>query len=61
MKLYRGSTLVATQQVKSTVVQYNFASKMTRPGVYTVTVRAIGDGTNYKNGAVSLRSNEKKK
>jgi hypothetical protein len=59
LKLYRGTTLVHTQRVAASVLQYNFASKMTTSGTYTVTVRAIGDNLIYRNGPLSERSSEK--
>jgi hypothetical protein len=57
LKLFRGTTLVNTQQVGANVRQHNFASRMTSPGAYTVTVQAIGDNRNYRSGPVSVRSN----
>ncbi|MBS4204813.1 S8 family serine peptidase [Lederbergia citrea] len=59
LKLYRGNSLVHTQRVAANVRQYNFASKMKTPGAYTVTVQAIGDNITYRNGAISIRSNQK--
>ncbi|MDR7240438.1 S8 family serine peptidase [Neobacillus drentensis] len=56
VKLYRGSTVVSTQRVEASVRQYNFTSQLTSTGVYTVTVQAIGDHTNYFDGARSLPS-----
>ncbi|WP_223282906.1 hypothetical protein, partial [Neobacillus kokaensis] len=59
LKLYRGAKLVHTQRVAASVRKYNYASKMATPGIYTVSVQAIGDTINYRNGAVSARSNQK--
>ncbi|WML24648.1 S8 family serine peptidase [Neobacillus sp. OS1-33] len=61
IKLYRGTTVVNTQRVGTSVRQYNFASLMTTPGVYSVTIQAIGDHTYYADGDASLPSNGNKK
>ncbi|MEH7130126.1 S8 family serine peptidase [Neobacillus drentensis] len=61
IKLYRGTTVVNTQRVGTSVRQYNFASLMTTPGVYTATIQAIGDHTYYADGDTSLPSNGNKK
>ncbi|MDE5414021.1 S8 family serine peptidase [Alkalihalobacterium chitinilyticum] len=61
LKLYRGTSIVLTQRVGATVRQHNFASQMANPGSYTVTVQAIGDQTNYLNGAISVPSLENRK
>ncbi|MBT2724295.1 S8 family serine peptidase [Bacillus sp. ISL-46] len=61
VKLYRGTTLVSTHRVASSDRQFNFASLMTSPGGYTATVQAIGDPTNYRDGLISIPSNENRK
>ncbi|MBT2738105.1 S8 family serine peptidase [Bacillus sp. ISL-7] len=61
VKLYRGTTLVTTERVASSDRQFNFASLMTSPGGYSATVQAIGDPTNYRDGLISIPSNENRK
>ncbi|WP_191277228.1 S8 family serine peptidase, partial [Neobacillus kokaensis] len=61
VKLYNGATTVSTQRVNSSVRQVNYASQMANPGLYSVTVQAIGDKTNYEDGLPSLPSDENRK
>lgn len=59
--LYRGTSLVRRLQVSNGINQYNFASLMTAPGSYAVTVQAIGDSVNSSDGSVSSLSDVNQK
>ncbi|WP_318507002.1 hypothetical protein [Bacillus sp. T3] len=61
VKLFNGTTLIKTQRVGANSSQLNYFAQMTDSGLYTVTVQAIGDNINYKDGETSIPSDGNRK
>jgi len=61
VKLYKGNDHIYTERVGQYTTQYDTTSLIQEPGVYYVTVKAIGDNINYQDGPESERSDGKRK